>query len=308
MTSFGKGISVGIKTFLRPKALDACLYSLCGYEWDEVIIADDSPSEAEYEYDQVYSFYRSELPLRVLRLPIDTGLAEGRNQIVSACSSEYLLMLDDDQSIDSSIDRMADVLKGDESLGGVSGIWLERGFRGCTGCNIFVDSGYVVKEIQKQPKEQLTPHGTRYVCLDFVPNSTLFRVSCLKELLWDPEYKIGREHVDFYLRHKYLGRWSFAVCLDAQIFHQPELGVDEYASYRYGRREGVSEAYFRRKFGVEGVMEGKKLIGGRKFFTMLHRHGVPVRTSWMCDSVWTWSKRKVGSVPRGIRHARKWKM
>lgn len=299
----GRGISVGIKTFLRPKALDLCLDSLCGYSWDEVIVANDSPSKSDDDYALVYRRYGAKLPLRVIELPTDTGLASGRNHIVSVCSSEYLLMLDDDQVIDSSIRKMREVLAYDQRLGGVSCIWIEGGRRSCTGSDIFLKSGYVVKQTRNRPRVQKTPSGTRYVTLDFIPNSTLFRTSCFDDILWDPTYKIGREHIDFFLRHKLLGQWKFAVSLDTQICHYPELGAQDYASMRHGERLRTSEAYFRNKFGVQGVLEGRKWMGGRRFFTALNRCGVPVRfadwVDWRCRKLKT-SMRSIVQKPMGL--------
>jgi glycosyltransferase involved in cell wall biosynthesis len=252
-------ISVGIKTFMRTPKLRLCLESLTRCPWREVIIADDGPIDEERE--QLYRWATGQLPLKLLRLPFDTGLSAGRNEIVRHCGTDYLLMLDDDQTVGDDIGRLADVLDENERIGGVSCIWLERDGLKCTACDIELDGPRVIKRISSEKPERVTTRGWRYVVFEFIPNSTLFRTTCLRELPWDPFYKIGKEHLDFYLAHKKLGKWLFAVCLDVQIGHHPEgSSSGKYGQFRGGNRLKVSEEYFFRKFGVSEVVEGRKYI------------------------------------------------
>ncbi len=78
---------------------------------------------------------------------------------------------------------------------------------------------------------------------------------------WDPFYKIGKEHLDFYLTHKRAGKWRFAVSIDVAISHHPEgSSTGTYHKFRGGERLQVSEEYFYRKWGVSSVVEGSKYI------------------------------------------------
>jgi glycosyltransferase involved in cell wall biosynthesis len=253
-----RGITVGVKTFLRTPKLRMCLESLAAHPWHEVIVADDGPVDAERE--QLYAEFSRRLPLRLLRLPFDTGLAAGRNEIVRQCGTEYLLVLDDDQTVPDNIGVLAEVLDDRPELGGVSCVWLERSGRKCTACDIRVEGRKVIKEVAGEKPVLTTAGGRRYVVFDFIPNSTLFRLACLRDQSWDPYYKIGKEHLDFYLAHRRLGRWKFAVSLDVVIGHHPEGQSADYGQFRHGERVRASEKYFLEKFAVTEVVEGRKYI------------------------------------------------
>lgn len=252
-----RDISVGIKTFMRTDKLRLCLGSLVKHEWHEVIVADDGPIDDERE--RLYREFAERAPLKVLRLPFDTGLSAGRNEIVQQCKTPYLLMLDDDQTVPANVGRLAEVLDEDPSIGGVSAIWLEHGERKCTACDIRLVGSKVVKEVREHVAVRQTSLGQRFVTFDFIPNSTLFRKECLTDSPWDPFYKIGREHLDFYLSQQRLGRWQFAVSLDVVIGHHPETSAASYKQFRHGERIKVSDQYFLQKFGLSDVVEGRKL-------------------------------------------------
>lgn len=254
-----EAITVGIKTFLRTDKLRDCLASLAQHRWSEVIVADDGPIDEERE--QMYVVARRNLPLRLLRLDFDTGLAAGRNEIVRQCQTDRLLMLDDDQTVGADIGRLGEVLDADPGIGGVSCIWVERDGRKCTACDLEVDGGRIVKRVSGTPVPKTTASGMQYLEFDFIPNSTLFRTDCLREFPWDPFYKIGKEHLDFYLTHKRAGKWRFAVSIDIEIGHHPEgSSSGTYHKFRGGERLEVSEAYFLQKWGVTSIVEGQKYL------------------------------------------------
>ena len=74
------GITVGVKTFMRTPKVRLCLQSLAQHTWHEVIVADDG------QIDGARAMYTDaeRAPLKVLRLPFDTGLSAGRNEIVGS--------------------------------------------------------------------------------------------------------------------------------------------------------------------------------------------------------------------------------
>ncbi len=252
-----RDITVGIKTFMRTPQLRLCLDSLRQLEWREVIIADDGPIDEEREL--LYQTFGEQMPLKLLRLPFDTGLAAGRNQIVQQCDTPYLLMLDDDQTVPTNVGQLADILDENPVIGGASAIWLEHGDRKCTACDLRLVGSRIVKEVCDRHPVSHTKRGQRYMTFAFIPNSTLFRRTCLTDLPWDPYYKIGREHLDFYFAHQRLGRWQFAVSLDVLIGHHPDGASRSYRSFRHGPRVDASNRYFLEKFGVSKVVEGRKL-------------------------------------------------
>lgn len=253
-----RGLTVGVKTFLRTDKLRMCLESLAAHPWQAVIVADDGPIDGERE--RLYEEAARRLPLVLVKLPFDTGLSAGRNEIVARCGTEYLLVLDDDQTVPDNIGVLAEVMDERPELGGISCVWLERTGRKCTACDIRIEGDRIVKEVVGEKPVLRTRGGWRYVLFDFVPNSTLFRMACLRDQAWDPFYKIGKEHLDFYLMHKRLGRWQFAVSLDVVIGHHPEGQSADYGQFRHGERVKTSERYFLDKFRVTEVVEGRKYL------------------------------------------------
>lgn len=251
-------VTVGIKTFYREKKLANCLDSLTGKGLAEVIVADDGkPSEKK---QRIYEKYSKQLPLKVIELEFDSGLAYGRNQISKACSSEFLLMLDDDQTIPGNITDLKTILLHDKQLGGVSGFLYEHHQYKCDAHNLYIKNKVLFKDILQPPKAMETAHLTYFV-LDQIPNSTLFRTECLHDSPWDNFYKIGREHVDFYLTHKIKGKWRFAVTPNVIISHFPSR------EGRYGKefrlndnRLEKSYQYFLEKWNLRGIVEGRKLL------------------------------------------------
>jgi len=258
-----EAITVGIKTFLRTRQLEQCLESLTRHQWFQVIIADDG--EIDQERVEMYQNFEQRMPLRLLRLDFDTGLAGGRNEIVKNCDTEYILMLDDDQTVPNNIGDLKDVLDEDSSLGGVSCIWVEHGYKKCTACNIKLKGEDVIKEYTRRDHKNnstlFTFNSMPYKKFDFIPNSTLFKKACLDYISWDSFYKIGKEHLDFYLSHKLANEWKFAVALNVYIGHYP--GMEEssnYSKYRKGERIKVSNDYLLKKFQISRVLDGMKYI------------------------------------------------
>lgn len=285
MESATSQITVGIKTFLRTNCLRNCLGSLAEHDWYEVIIADDG--EIDEERKNLYEEFQQKLPLKLLRLKFDTGLSAGRNEIVSRCQTDYLLMLDDDETVPDNIKDLKYVLDEEPSIGGVSGIWIEKNAKKCQAYYLKQLNGDLIKEYTRSDNAgnplRKTSGGVRYKKFDFIPNSTLFRLTCLQDNSWDPYYKIDKEHLDFYLSHKILGKWSFAVALDVKIGHHPEIGSasqSSYQAFRYGKRVEASRKYFLEKFRLNRVMEGEMYIqpkGLISYYVMLKRK---VKITW----------------------------
>lgn len=272
-------ITVGIKTFLRTNCLRNCLSSLAKHDWYEIIIADDG--EIDKEREHLYEKYQQILPLKLLRLEFDTGLAAGRNEIVKYCQTNYMLMLDDDETVPENIGDLKHILDHEPSIGGVSGIWIEQNTKKCQAYFLKRINDDLIKEYTwtddlRNPLLK-TSAGISYKKFDFIPNSTLFRLECLQDNPWDPYYKIDKEHLDFYLSHKILGKWGFAVAPEVYIGHHPEISDGDQSSYqafRYGNRVEASRRYFLKKFGLNQVMQGEMYIEPRNlisYYVMLKR-------------------------------------
>ena len=266
-----KDITVGIKSFLRPDAVKRTLAALEGHSFAEVIVADDAKIDEEKR--KIYEHASRVIPnFRLLELPFDVGLSAGRNAIVAECSSDYLLMLDDDQEIPPNVLDLAEVLEVDEKIGGVSCFWIEFGRLKCNAANLIDKGVYIIKDIGDE-KTFSTDSGKKFFYADFIPNSTLFRVSCLKDCGWDPRLKIGSEHIDFFLSHKRLGKWKFVVCKDVVINHFPNKSGQYSSLFRHkSDRLKKSEMIFKSKWGKKYIFTCQMYIGfkNKRFRSFLH--------------------------------------
>jgi len=262
------GITVGVKTISRPAHLDRCLESLIGIDWDRVVVVDDGPRSDDAE--RVYRHWEARLPLEVIRTDPDIGLAAGRNEIVRHCHSEFLLMLDDDISVSGNATLLRSVLDVDPTLGGVSAVLDNGSELRASGCSLTRTGRYVIKEMRRPPAVEETAEGVRFSRFDFIPNATLFRRTCLEDVAWDPAFKIGYEHEDFFLRHQDLGRWQFAITPDVVFRHWRSIpNPPAYNQLRTGRRLEASRRLLHEKHGIGEVVEGRKYLG------------TPGRASWL---------------------------
>ncbi|MEM3769325.1 MAG: glycosyltransferase [Nitrososphaerales archaeon] len=249
-------ITVGIKTFERYNKLRALLKSLQGFNVKEVIVADDSHDDIYYTHGkEIYEEFLKSLPLKVLKLPYDSGLAYGRNRIYEKVSTPYLLLLDDDMIIPEafSIQFMKDVLEHDKSLCGISACLFEDGKIRTGGHFLNERKGFLVRDVY--PKINVKIHKSiPYIFVDHALNAMLLRVECLDDYKWDERFKIEYEHLDFHWGHKQLGKWKFALTTSVIFFHFPG-GNKKYIHFRYNKnRKSQSKELFLRKWRLNGVI------------------------------------------------------
>ncbi|MEM3980279.1 MAG: glycosyltransferase [Ignisphaera sp.] len=250
-----KDVTIGIKTFERYDRLKALLSSL-QLNVEEVIVADDSHDDIYQAYGkEIYEEFSKYIPLRVLRLPYDSGLAYGRNRIYERVNTPYLLLLNDDMVIPgaSSIQLMKDVIEHDRSLCGLSACLFENGKIRTGGHFLIERKGYLIRDVY--PKIDIEIYKSiPYVYVDHAFNAMILRVECLNDYRWDERFKIEYEHLDFHWGHKQLGKWKFALTTSVIFYHFPG-GSKEYIRFRYNRgKKSQSKEHFLRKWHLNGVI------------------------------------------------------
>jgi hypothetical protein len=283
--------TVGIKAFERPECLFMTLQSLVGQGFARVIVADDSSEKAPIR--EVVGLFDGVLPIDYRPLPFDTGLSEGRNRMVAEVETEFFLLLDDDQVMAGGIDPLASALDRDPDLGGISLSWWDRGSPFCDAGWVRRYDGFIYRGLARggRPLERASDG---VVGFDFVPNSTLFRTRVFADLRWDPDYKIGAEHLDFYLRAREQGIWRFAAHEGAFVWHVPLRGP-RYQVFR--DREAIARARFREKQRHRGILIGASWVRRRwtgRAIDWLVRLGVP--GGWIAGAE-ALAKRAVGGRP-----------
>jgi len=246
-------IALGVKVFSRAEKLENLLESVEDTEIAAVYIADDG--EQMPEKTQIYE---AEYPfeLTVLDLEYDAGLGYGRNRIVDESNEEFLLIVDSDHEVPRDVGRLRKQLEASPRLGGVGGLLFERGkIRGvCHDLyerdNILVRDVRADKTVERVADEPL-------VRFEFIPNAAMFRRECLEASAWDPEYVIGKEHLDFYVAHYRGTDWEFGVNPTVLFDHYPGGSSSYVADRESATKLQQSKQYFLDKWGYRQLFLGQ---------------------------------------------------
>lgn len=241
-------VTACIKTFLRDKSLFYCVETLkAQYPDMPIIVADDGHCSDEKE---------AKLGVQYLRLPFNVGLSTGRNAMLDACETPYLLMCEDDFSFneDSHIERLRDLM---DVVDVAAGLVFNVRHWACHGGGVGWDN-FGGKFVEKDGKPHRTGftgnlkthRGIRYEEADFVLNFFVGRVDALQQVRWDDSLRLAFEHYDFFLRAKAAGLRS-ARSLDAQVIHKE---IDDSHNPEYQKYREDYEQYrtiFAKKWGFD---------------------------------------------------------
>jgi len=270
-------ITVGIKAFIRMAELERALESLVGRGFAEVIVADDSP--ADENRHMLYQRFQDRLPLRVLKLPFRSGVSYGRNRMVEACSTPYFLLMDDDHFLENDVSPMLDILDSNPQLGAVAAQANIGGKLTSGAGNLYKFGPFIIQDIGFGPQRNAkhSSKGVTYYTYEMIDNFALFRTEVFDDVMWDETFVTFFEHMDFYLMHKDLGKWQFAITPDYVFGH---TGIDSgeiterYKSFRLDAdtRKSLSN-YFNKKWGLKrGVVWGFCLKPKRRSPTVMLVH------------------------------------
>lgn len=239
-------ITLGTKLFTRTAKTHQLLTSVPDAV-DRVIIADDGDEDLSLLIREDWPF-----TLEIIDLPYDSGLGAGRQAIVDAVDSEYLLIVDTDHEVPDNVGALRDILEADPSIGGVSGM-IDNG-DGPTGLfhDLVERDGMLLRTFDHEPPAESIA-GHRFREFDFVPNAALFRTDALAEYAWDPAYTIGREHLDFYVGHMDTD-WRFGVAPDVVFPHHPGGSAFYERNRASATKLAESKRYFREKWGYDAVV------------------------------------------------------
>jgi len=72
--------------------------------------------------------------------------------------------------------------------------------------------------------------GIKYHYSDYVYN--FFMMRHVPDFRWDEDYKIGREHIDFFIKLKHENKWKVAYTPDVIANHWHKLPKGKYKEYR----------------------------------------------------------------------------
>lgn len=247
-------VAIGIKTFMREETLFKTLDSIEKYFpfSYKLYIADDSgiSNEKEYCYQQLQLQGHT-----IIRLPFNSGLSYGRNEIIKRVEEKYVLIMDDDiQLVDpDSIKRMKKILDSKDDIGLCAGmIYHENGdlFGGkyySQGLRFEVDRSVLFRHRSTGKLSKVD--GTLFNYADQVVNFFLAKKEIFKDIRWDERIKIEYEHMDFFLNLKKT-KWKATVCLNTRVIHCRNQAEPVYFTYR----RSAPIQYFYSKHGIQNII------------------------------------------------------
>ena len=216
-----RDVTAAVKTFLRDKSLFYCVETLrAQYPEMHIIVADDGHCSNEKE-EKLLAMGVD----KYVRMPWNSGLPAGRNALIDACETPYVLMCEDDFSFtpDSHVERLRQLMSvTDIAAGLVYNVrrWAcHQGGEGWDpfGWNFARRDGKIFRTGLTGSLK--THDGIRYEEADLVLNFFVASVGALKKVRWDESLLLAYEHVDFFLRAKDAGLKA-ARSLDVQVLHK----------------------------------------------------------------------------------------
>ncbi|WP_083252694.1 glycosyltransferase family 2 protein [Haladaptatus sp. W1] len=241
-------ISLGVVVFNRTEKLKNLLQSVVETDINKVYVADNGKGSEEKKklYNSNFSF-----ELKVLDLPYDSGLGYGRHEIVKELKEEYLIIVDSDNTVPPNVTELVQLLESKPTLGGACGMLIEsnRIYSACR--DLYEYDGLISYDIRGDKKVNFEP--IPHIKFDFLPNVCAFKKECLDDYSWDPNYTIGREHIDFFTGHLNTN-WEFALCPAVQFGHFPD-GPQSYMSKRTDpKRILADKEYYLTKWGYDQIV------------------------------------------------------
>ncbi|MFC1577145.1 glycosyltransferase [Candidatus Omnitrophota bacterium] len=234
-------ITAVIKTFERPKKLDTLISSLRRFfPTIKIIVADDSKDP----------YPRDDVEYHIL--PYGAGLSAGRNFLVNKVTTKYLALFDDDFvcTKNTRLKEMAGIMERNPiDLVGGDAVHFGK-TRKPTNTLLKIEDGILIQFVEKN-----RGFINGFPIYDKTPNFFVAKTVKIKEVMWDEELKIFREHEDFFLRAK--GKLV--------ITRLPKFSVDHFPGERlYGEEEEravTASLIFNKKWGVKKVISVWKRPG-----------------------------------------------
>lgn len=235
--------TIGITSFLRPGYLGKALAGIQEFFPEfRILIADDSDCDnpgSRNEFAIDYSAW--------LDLPFDSGLCAKRNALLNATKTEYFLLGTDDFVFDEQarigVETMTSVLNSFPDIDVVTGRVNHKPYEG------FISvSEDTIAEVPLHLDRDDIP-----VQVDLAANYFLGRTKRL--LPWRGDFKIGGEHIVWFLDMKNAGRkiyWVPGVNINTQLY-DPAKQDPRYNEFRRRARHGHEQ--MKKLLGIERYID-----------------------------------------------------
>jgi len=191
-----------IKSFERFECLERLIRSIRWfYPHAKIIVADDSKTKPP-------KYLKNIKNVKWIELPYDVGLAEGRNQAVQASKSEYVILCDDDFVFteETKIEKLLEILQHDTNVDVIGGAVRVDGevAKHWSGHLRRDNDRILINALSSRWKVMGdAPYRRTDLALNF------FAARKDRLIPWDSQWKIGYEHMDFFLTMKERGRKTY---------------------------------------------------------------------------------------------------
>ncbi|MFN2134504.1 MAG: glycosyltransferase family 2 protein [Candidatus Promineifilaceae bacterium] len=222
-----------IKVFERHEALERLLASIRRFYPElQIIVVDDSRKP------------QPQPGVQTITLPFNSGLAAGRNAGVSAVTTPYVLILEEDFVFyrHTNLARALAVLQGEPRIDIMGGKVINL--------PLYKVTDYRKIRVMPTQAKATMPEGSKLAGLpvyDIVPNFFIARSERLREVLWTESLRI-EEHGDFFTRAK--GVLTSVYNQELRCLHVRTLFDQPYLSHRYDLAESY-DYYLTRYYGFE---------------------------------------------------------
>ena len=232
-----KDVAIVVTTFERPFMCLRCVKSIRKYYPDiRIVVSDNGKRRWWFEW-LLQRIYKTDY----LKLPFDSGLSKSRNDALRRIRENYVVICEDDFKFiqETKLEIFYKILQQDPRIGLVAGK-LRYGNQGRDFTNeIRFHEGFYWIDPIKNP-DWFAFDGIKYHYSDYVYN--FFMIRNVPDFRWDEDYKIGREHIDFFIRLKRAKKWRVAYTPDIIVKHWHKLPKGKYKEYR-GRLDAFSLFY-----------------------------------------------------------------
>jgi len=213
-----------IKTFRREDSCRRCVDSVHGELDIPVVVVDDSCDGEDFGSDYL------------IRTPFDVGLSAGRNFGVKFASrlDDTILLLDDDHVIapENGIHDAAWML---HKYDLVTGVPYMHGRHNPPYYWEWLFDFPAPREMVVRPQHE---RGIVHAANNFF----LARASVFDEVLWDEDFKISAEHLDFYMQLYFANKTVFYET-NMTVDHLQDTSSARYSDFRLGRLDQYDKAF-----------------------------------------------------------------
>ena len=242
-------LTIGIKTFCRPKCLDECLMNITKYYKNiNILIADDSTNELKKQNKVIINKYKQiNKNIKLIDLPFDTGLSKGRNILVNNCKTKYYLTLDESRFITNKtqIEKMVYFLE-ETNYDLIAGVVDDKLNRRSWTDGLFDEindnSEPIIINVKKVNKKINNNYLEEVYDTNLTLNIFIAKTDKLKQSPWDNRLKIGEHETFFYYWFK--NKNTCAICKNC-YFGEVDKAKREYPKkFKYYRNRAESNNVF----------------------------------------------------------------